>query len=129
MKVDERYASTNTITQTIIGCAYTVSNTLGAGFLEKVYENALAYELHKAGLAVRQQHPVKVRYDGVIVGDYIADLLVEGCVLVELKAARSLDDIHTAQCLNYLKATGLTICLLISFGKPRVEIKRIVLNH
>ncbi len=71
--------------------------------------------------------PIKVYYDGVVVGEYIADLVVEGCVLVELKAVKGLDDIHTAQCLNYLKATSLKICLLINFGKPRVEIKRLAL--
>lgn len=116
----------NQITESIIGCAYAVSNNLGCGFLEKVYENALAHELRKANLVVAQQHPIKVVDDGVIVGDYIADLTVEGVVLIELKVAKGFDEIHLAQCLNYLKATGLTICLLINFGKPRVEIKRIV---
>lgn len=109
----------------MIGCAYTVSNTLGAGFLEKVYENALAYEIRKTGLKVEQQAPVLVRYDGLVVGDYVADLLVEGCVLVELKAARQLDDAHKAQCINYLKATGLRLCILLNFGSPRIEVKRI----
>ncbi len=114
------------LSERIIGCAYTVSNVLGAGFLEKVYENALAHELRKAGLQVEQQRPLRVMYDGVMVGDYAADLLVEGCILIELKAVRESDDIHMAQCLNYLKATGLTLCLLINFGKPRVEVRRIV---
>lgn len=114
------------ITQKIIGCAYTVSNTLGVGFLEKVYENALAHELRKAGLKVEQQRELKVLYDGVVVGSYTADLLVDDCILIELKAVRELDDIHRAQCLNYLKATGLRLCLLINFGNPRVEIKRII---
>ena len=118
--------SFNPITEKIIGCAYTVSNALGAGFLEKVYENALAHELRKAGLKVQQQHPIQVRYDGIVVGDYIADLFIEDCILVELKAVKALDEIHQAQCLNYLKATGLRLCLLINFGKTRVEIKRLV---
>ncbi|TAN36006.1 MAG: GxxExxY protein [Verrucomicrobia bacterium] len=118
----------NQITEQIIGCAYTVGNQLGCGFLEKVYENALAHELHKVSLKVIQQHPVKVNYDGVVIGDYIADLLVEGCVMVELKAVKALDDIHLAQCLNYLKATGLQLCLLINFGNPRVEVRRVVLH-
>ena len=117
----------NQITQRIIGCAYTVSNTLGVGFLERVYENALAHELRKAGLDVAQQHVIQVLYDGVIVGDYRADLLVEGKVLVELKAVKELDNVQMAQCINYLKATGHTICLLLNFGKPRVQVKRIVL--
>ena len=117
----------NPLTEKIIGCAYAVSNGLGSGFLEKVYENALAHELRKAGLRVKQQHPVPVRYDGVTVGDYVADLVVEDCMLVELKAVKSFDDTHQAQCINYLKATGLRLCLLFNFGSPRIGIKRIVL--
>ena len=81
----------------------------------------------KSGLAVSQQHPMLVRYDGIVVGDCTVDLLVERIVLVELKAAKAIDAIHRAQCLNYLKATGLHLCLLLNFGKPRLEIKRIVL--
>ncbi len=100
--------------------------TLGTGFLEKVYENALVHELRRAGLAVEQQHRMVIRYDDVVVGDYTADLLVEDMLLVELKVARLIDDIHRAQCLNYLKATGLRLCLLLNFGKPRLEIKRMV---
>jgi GxxExxY protein len=126
MNRQEIPARINDITQRIIGCAFTVSNSLGCGFLEKVYENALAHELQKAGFRVAQQYGVQVYYDGVLVGDFIADLLVEGCVLVELKAVRGLDDINMAQCMNYLKATGLSICLLMNFGKPRVEFKRII---
>jgi len=118
----------NQITEQIIGCAYTVGNQLGCGFLEKVYENALAHELRKAGLVVAQQQPITVRYDGVVVGDYIADLLVAECVMVELKAVKALDDVHLAQCLNYLKATGLQVCLLINFGNPKVEVRRVVLH-
>ena len=118
----------NQITEHIIGCAYTVGNQLGCGFLEKVYENALAHELRKAGLGADQQQAIEVRYDGVVVGDYMADLLVEKCVVVELKAVKALDDVHLAQCLNYLKATGLHVCLLINFGNPKVEVRRVVLN-
>jgi GxxExxY protein len=116
----------NRLSESIIGCAFTVANTLGSGFLEKVYENALAHELRKAGPVVAQQRGIIVRYDGVIVGEYAVDLLVEDAVLVELKAIKALDDIHRAQCLNYLRATGLHLCLLLNFGKPRLEIKRIV---
>ena len=115
----------NRLTEQIIGCAFEVSNTIGSGFLEKVYENSLAHELRKAGLRVEQQKTISVYYDGVIVGEYVADLVVNDAVLVELKAVKSLDDIHFAQCMNYLKATGLKICLLLNFGKPKVEIKRI----
>jgi GxxExxY protein len=118
----------NDLADRIVGCAYTVANTLGSGFLEKVYENALAHELRKAKLAVEQQHPVKVHYDGVIVGDYAADLLVERTILVELKAAQGIDDVHKAQCMNYLKAGDLKMCILINFGRPRMEFLRIVMD-
>ena len=116
----------NQITEKIIGCAYKVSNELGNGFLEKVYENALAHEIRKAGLQVEQQCLLQVIYDGVVVGDYITDLLVEECVILEIKTVREIDEIHMAQCLNYLKATGLDICLLINFYKPKVQIKRVI---
>lgn len=128
MHADERREKLDKITEAIIGCAYTVQSSLGSGFLEKVYENALTHELRKSRLDVFQQHSIKVRYDGIEVGDYVADLLVENHVLVELKAVKGLDDIHRAQCMNYLKATGHTICLLINFGSPKLEVKRIVSN-
>ncbi|HZU52862.1 MAG TPA: GxxExxY protein, partial [Holophagaceae bacterium] len=112
------------LTERIIGCAYQVANTLGPGFLEKVYENAFAHELRKSGLTAIQQHGIEVHYDGVLVGDFIADLLVEDAVLIELKAVKDLAEIHTAQCLNYLKATGKSVCLLINFGKAKIEVRR-----
>ena len=118
----------NKISERIINAAYKVSNSLGAGFLEKVYENALAHQLIKDGMRIEQQKPIKVYYDNIVVGDYFADLIVEGSVIVELKAAKNIEDIHLAQCLNYLKATGLKLGLIINFGKPRVEIKRVVNN-
>ena len=118
----------NAISERIIGCAFTVGNALGHGFLERVYENALAHELRKSGLAVIQQRAIDVRYDGIVVGEYVVDLLVDGQVLVEIKAVRALDDVHSAQCLNYLKATGHRLRLLINFAKPRVEVRRIVLD-
>ncbi len=113
------------LSQRIIGCALRVMNALGSGFLEKVYENALAHALRKAGLRVSQQHAIEVRYDDMIVGEYAADLLVEGTIVVELQAVKALDRVHTAQSINYLKATGLPVCLLLDFGKPRREIQRI----
>jgi GxxExxY protein len=116
----------NEITERIIKCVYVVANTLGNGFLEKVYENALAHELRKSGFLVEQQKGIKVRYDGIVVGDYLADLLVQNEVLVELKAVKTLDNIHMAQCLNYLRATGLKVCLLLNFGTPKVQIRRLV---
>ena len=126
MGTDRSRERLDALTEQVIGCAFSVSNTLGCGFLEKVYENALAHEIRKAGLHVVQQHGIAVHYDGVVVGEYAADLLVEGTLLVELKAVKVLDDIHLAQCLNYLKATGLRVCLLVNFGKPKVEIRRVV---
>ena len=119
----------NQITERIIGCVHRVSNTLGSGFLEKVYENALVLELGRCGLHAEQQHSIRVFYDNSLVGEFAADILVNKCVIVELKAVKALDDVHTAQCLNYLKATGMKICLLVNFGKPRVDIRRIILGN
>jgi GxxExxY protein len=119
-------AELNRLSKTIIGCALTVANTLGSGFLEKVYENALAYELRKAGIVVAQQHGVVVLYDGAVVGEYAVDLLVEASVVVELKAVIALSAVHRAQCVSYLKATGFRMCLLLNFGGPRLQIKRLV---
>lgn len=116
----------NEITEIIIKCVYRVANTLGNGFLEKVYENALAHDLRKTGFLVEQQKGIQVRYDGVVVGDYMADILVQNTVLVELKAVKTLDNIHVAQCLNYLKATGFKVCLLLNFGTPRLQIRRLI---
>jgi len=115
------------LTERIIGCAFKVANTLGPGFLEKVYENALAHELRKCGLRIEQQKVIPVRYDGVVVGDYVADLIVENQVLIELKAVKQLDDVFTAICINYLKASNLRRCLLMNFAKPRIEIRRLAL--
>jgi len=123
---NERRSRLDQITQRIIGCVHQVSNVLGPGFLEKVYENALALELGFADLRVDQQHRIEVRYRDTLVGDFVADLLVDECVIVEIKALRALDDIHTAQCVNYLKATGLQVCLLVNFGAPKASVKRVV---
>jgi len=117
------------LTSKIIDCAYRVANELGSGFLEKVYENALAHELRKAGIKVEQQHGIVVLYDGVEVGDYVADLLVNNQVLVELKTCKDLDDVHLAQCLNYLKATGQRVCLLMNFGRPKLQIRRLMMDR
>ena len=112
------------ITERIIGCAFKVGSKLGCGFLEKCYRNALAYELEKAGMKVQREVALKVWYDDVVVGEYVADLIVEGVILVELKACEALHPAHAAQCINYLAATRLPVCLLINFGK-RVNVKRI----
>jgi len=116
----------NHLTEKIIGCGFKVSNSLGGGFLEKVYENALAHELEKSGLHTIQQQSLTVWYDGIVVGDFIADIIVEDQILIELKSLKSLNDNHIAQCINYLKATKLKICLLINFGNSKMEFKRIV---
>ncbi len=118
-------AELNSITERVIGAAFQVGNALGTGFLEKVYENALSHESRKRRLRVEQQRRLEVFYDGVVVGQFVADMVVDDCVIAEIKAVKSIDDAHRAQCLNYLAATGLPICLLINFGN-RVEVKRIV---
>ena len=117
------------ITEKIIGSSYRVANTLGTGFLEKVYENALAYELTKTGLSFKKQQPITVFYADIIAGEYVADFLVEGEVIVELKAIKQLEPPHFAQCMNYLRATGKSVGLLINFGNPKIEIKRVVNTH
>jgi GxxExxY protein len=120
------------VTERIIGCAFRIANTLGHGFVEKVYENALAHETRKCGrpstrgrVGVVQQRGIVVFYDDVIFGEYTADLLVEDQVVVELKVVSALSDVHVPQCRNYLRATGKSLCLLINFGRPRVEIRRV----
>jgi len=116
----QTHAKLNKITELITGCAFKVSNTFGFGFLEKVYENSLALELRKSKLNVEQQKAIDVFYDGDIVGNFFADLLIEDTVIVELKHAKGLDPAHKAQGLNYLKETGKKLCLLINFGTPRI---------
>ena len=111
------------ITEVIIECLYDVYKTLGYGFLEKVYENALVIALTERGLKVQSQAPVKVYFHDQEVGHYFADLLVNGLVIVEIKSVQRLAAEHEAQLLNYLKATGLEVGLLCNFG-PRPEIKR-----
>ena len=114
------------LTKKIIGCAYEVSNTLGSGFLESVYEKALYHQLQKDGLFAERQCPLKIFYDGILLGEFFVDIMVEKKVLVELKAVRELDEIHVAQAMNYLKASGMPVCLLINFGRPKMEIRRFV---
>lgn len=113
------------ITENIIGCAFEVINELGAGFLESVYEKALAIALSDKGFNVQRQYPVQVSFRNRVVGDYFADLLVEGKVVVELKAVKALTPEHQAQVINYLKATGLEVALLVNFGNPKLEFKRL----
>jgi GxxExxY protein len=115
----------NELSRRVIGCAFTVLNMLGVGFLEKVYENALAYEVRAAGLTAVQQYGAKVHYKGILVGEYFVGLLINDMLLIELKTVRPLDDADRMQCTNYLKATDLRVCLLLDFGRPRLEIKRV----
>ena len=114
------------LTGQILKAAFTVHNTLGVGFLEKVYSNALSLELQAIGLSCQQELPLKVRYRSVIIGDYIADLVVEGKVIVELKATSGLDPLHDAQIMNYLRASGIKVGLLLNFGRPKLHYKRFV---
>ena len=116
------------LTEKIIGAFYRVYNTLGYGFSEKAYENALAIELRKLGLKVEQQARIVVYYEGEVVGEYQADLVVNDVVIVELKAVRQLADEHEAQLLNYLKATIIQVGLLLNFG-PKADIKRKVYDN
>jgi GxxExxY protein len=115
------------ITYQINGAVFEVNRILGAGFLEKVYENALVMELGERGLKADSQVPVTVKYKDHVVGDYYADLIVEDHVVLELKAIDDLQKVHEAQLLNYLKATGYGVGLLINFKYPKAEIKRFVL--
>jgi len=108
------------------GAVFEVSNTLGAGFLEKVYERALLRELALRGIRAKAQAPISVSYKGHRVGEYIADIVVEDELVVELKCVERLSDEHMAQCLNYLRASGLRFCLLVDFQKPKVEWKRVI---
>ena len=111
------------LTDAVLCCFYTVYNTLGHGFLEKVYENALLMELEKRGFKAQAQHPVSVRYDGKTVGEYFADFLVDDLLIIEIKAVRNLQSEHEAQLLNYLKATDKEVGLLLNFG-PSPQVKR-----
>jgi len=113
----------------VIACAFEVSNALGAGFFEKVYEKALCVELEREGISFQCQKIIVVKYKSIIVGEYITDIVVEGQLLLELKAVSALCSEHEAQLMNYLKATGLSLGLLLNFGKPKLGIKRMVWNH
>jgi len=114
------------LTEKILRAAFAVHNVLGAGFLERVYSNALAVELRAQGIALQNELTIKIQYRNTIVGDYIADLVVDGRVLVELKACASLDPVHTAQILNYLRASKIQVGLLLNFGWPKLEYRRFV---
>ena len=125
MNADER-GYFDALTERVRGAVFEVSNTLGAGFLEKVYQRALLHELRLRGIRAAAEASFPVTYKGQNVGDYFADILVEDVLVIELKCVERLSNEHTAQCLNYLRASGRTLCLLVNFQKPKVEWKRIV---
>lgn len=112
------------LTKQIVGCAYRVYNTMGFGFLESVYEKCMMIELKKAGLKVESQHPITVYYEDEVVGEFVADLVVEEEVIVELKSVRRIVQAHEVQLVNYLVATRTDVGLLLNFGEQKVEVKR-----
>jgi GxxExxY protein len=112
------------ITEKIIGCAYKVYNQMGSGFLESVYEKCMMIELKSLGLDAEAQKPIKVYYDDVIVGEFMADNIVNGSIILELKAIRKINKIHEVQLVNYLVATRQSLGLLLNFGDEKVEVKR-----
>ncbi len=112
------------VTETIIGCAYRVYNKMGFGFLESVYEKCLLIELRKAGLDTETQKPITVYYEGEVVGEFVADIMVNNAVIIELKSVRRIIKAHEVQLVNYLVATGKPVGLILNFGERKVEIKR-----
>lgn len=118
----------NELSYTINGAIFEVNRILGSGFLEKVYENAMLIELKNQGLKAVSQHPIQVTYKGHVVGDYVADLVVEGKAIIELKTVNELTSAHTAQLLNYLRATDTPLGLLVNFKDKKAKIRRLVLG-
>ena len=112
------------LTEKIIGCAYRVYNKMGFGYLESVYEKCMLIELRKAGFDIESQKPIRIQYEGEVVGDFIADILVNNTVILELKSVRKLVEAHEVQLVNYLVATGKPVGLLINFGETKVAVKR-----
>ncbi|MCH7500266.1 MAG: GxxExxY protein [Nitrospinae bacterium] len=112
------------ITEKIIGCAYKVYNQMGSGFLESVYEKCMMIELKSLDLDADAQKPIKVYYGDIIVGEFIADIIVNGSIILELKAVRKINKIHEVQLVNYLVATRKSLGLLLNFGDEKVEVKR-----
>lgn len=121
MKLDQ-------LTYEINGAIFEVNRILGSGFLEKVYENALVFELRKRGIKATSQPPIKVKYKDTIVGEYFADIVADDRVIIELKTVDRIEKIHEAQLINYLKATRLKVGLLVNFKNAKADIKRLVLD-
>ena len=126
MNADVTQVALNATTSKIIECAYRVSNTLGAGFLEKVYDNAMAVELRAARMDFARQPSYLVRYREEVIGEYVPDFVIADSVVLEIKALEMLTRAHQAQCMNDLRVTGLSLGLLLNFGAPRLELKRLV---
>lgn len=120
------YLDCGELTERILAAGFKALNTLGAGFLGKVYENALIVKLRNCGLSVENQRVFATRYEGMVVGDYQADLVVSGKVIVECKAVTALDPVHGAHLMNYLKASGIRVGLLMNFGRPKLQYRRLV---
>lgn len=114
------------LTQRVIGCAFTVAGALGRGFLENVYRRALLVEFRRQDMVADEEVPFKISYCGQAVGTYVADLVVGRCLIVELKAVEALTNAHKGQVINYLRASGLPVGLLINFGRPKIEVRRVL---
>jgi len=127
MNTDKEEFLYKDLTYKIIGLAIEVHTKLGYGFLEKVYENALMLLLLREDILAKQQTPIKVYFEGEIVGDYVADILVDDKIILELKSIENINDVHRAQALNYLKATGLRIALILNFGKTKLQYERLII--
>jgi GxxExxY protein len=127
MDTNEKEILYKDLSYKIIGLAIEVYNKLGYGFLEKIYENALMILFRQKGIKAKQQAPITVYFEGEIVGEYFADILVEDSIILELKVMEKVIDVHKAQTLNYLKATGLRLAIILNFGKKKLEYERIVL--
>ncbi len=127
MNIDRKEILYKDLSYKIIGLAIETHNKLGYGFLEKVYENAMLIMFRKKGIKVKQQAPIKVYFEGEIVGEYFADILVEDKIILELKVMEKIIGVHKAQALNYLKATGLRLAIILNFGKEKLEYERLVL--
>jgi GxxExxY protein len=124
IRIDDNYMHSE-LTDKIIGCAYDVYNQLGYGFMEKVYENAMMIKLPQKGLAVVQQAPINVYFEDKLVGEYFADIMVNNKVIIEFKAVSSLSKAHEVQLVNYLKATGIKVGLVINFGEKLKIVRRV----
>jgi GxxExxY protein len=127
MSTDDKEFLYKDLSYKIIGLAMEVHNKLGHGFLEKVYENALMLLFRREGIGARQQAPIKVYFDGEVVGEYFTDILVEDKIILEIKALDKIIDAHIAQTLNYLKATDLRIAIILNFGKRKLEYERLII--